>query len=229
MPPERDASPERPRVWVNCAISLDGKLAFAGGARAPLSSPEDLVRVQRLRAGSDAILVGVGTVLLDDPSLRVHWDLLNEPEGKHPTRVIVDGSGRLPPTARVLDGSVPTIVATSARARPSLPPHVDRIVAGTSTVDLPLLFERLGARGIRRLMVEGGAGILASVLRGGLFDRFTVYTAPVVIGGSTAPPLVRGPEVGRMEDALRLRLVGVEALGEGSLATYVPRGPSTPP
>lgn len=215
-------APVRPAIWVNCAASVDGKLAFAGGRRARLSSPEDLVRVQRLRANADAILVGVGTVILDDPSLRVHWEMLGEPAGKDPTRVVVDASGRTPSDARILDSTAPTLVGTSHQNTRSYPAHVGVIVAGDTTVDLPELFAALPQRGIRRLLVEGGAAILSSVLRAGLFDRFTVYYAPLVIGGTTAPSLVRGPETERLEDALPLELAGVERMGEGHVATYLP-------
>src|SRR5208282_2019857 len=130
-----DAPPRRPTVWVNCAASLDGRIAFAGGLRAGLSSPEDLERVQRLRAEADAILVGVGTVVKDDPSLRVHWELLGRPPGKNPTRVVVDATGRTPTNARVLDGSTPTIIATSAQSSRKFPPHVRTIVVGMNRVD----------------------------------------------------------------------------------------------
>jgi 2,5-diamino-6-(ribosylamino)-4(3H)-pyrimidinone 5'-phosphate reductase len=217
--------PARPAVWVNCAVSADGRLAWAGGRRARLSSPEDLVRVQRLRANSDAILVGVGTVILDDPSLRVHWELIGMPEGPSPTRVVVDGSGRTPPAARVLDGSSPTIVATSRANSRSYPARVEVIVAGANSVDLAELFRELARRGIRRLMVEGGSAILASVLRAGLFDRFTVYYAPLLIGGATAPPLLRGPEVAGLEGATRLQLAELERLGPGFVATFLPQRP----
>jgi 2,5-diamino-6-(ribosylamino)-4(3H)-pyrimidinone 5'-phosphate reductase len=227
-----EAPPEvrvrRPAVWVNCAASLDGRLAYAGGTRAGLSSPEDLVRVQRLRANADAILVGVGTVVKDDPSLRVHWDLLGEPAGTNPTRVIVDASGRTPETARVLDPSTPTIVATSERSTRVFPPHVRTIVAGRTRVDFGELFPRLYDLGIRRLMVEGGAEILASVLRSGLFDRFSIYHAPVVIGGATAPPVVSGAETRGPEEAFHMDLASLERLGEGYVATYTPRKSSAP-
>jgi 2,5-diamino-6-(ribosylamino)-4(3H)-pyrimidinone 5'-phosphate reductase len=220
---------KRPAVWVNCAASLDGRLAYAGGKRARLSSPEDLVRVQRLRANADAILVGVGTVVKDDPSLRVHWELLGEPPGKNPTRVIVDGSGRTPEKARVLDGSAPTIVATSQRSTRAFPPPVRTIVAGRTRVEFGELFPLLYDLGIRRLMVEGGAEILASVLRSGLFDRFSIYHAPVVIGGATAPPVVSGDETRGPEETTELDLVSLERLGEGYVATYTPRKARAPP
>ena len=224
MDPPRDSAARRPMVWVNCAASLDGRLAFAGGRRAALSSPEDLQRVQRLRAGADAILVGVGTVVKDDPSLRVHWELLGERPGANPTRVVVDASGRTPASARVLDGTTPTIVATSERATRTFPAHVRTIVAGTTRVDLGRLFVALYDGGIRKLMVEGGAEILSSVLRERLFDRFTVYYAPVVIGGTTAPPVVSGPETRGPEELAALELVGLERLGTGYVATYTPPG-----
>ena len=209
-------------VWVNCACSLDGRLAFAGGERARLSSAEDLARVHRIRAGAEGILVGVGTVLKDDPSLRVHWEELGRAKGRDPTRVIVDGSGRTPAGARVLDGSIPTIVATSERARRAYPPHVRTVVVGASRVDLGGLFDRLPELGVRRLLVEGGAEILASVIRGGLFHKLTVYYAPVVIGGSTAPPMVAGAETRGPAELTPLRLADVTRVGEGHVATYLP-------
>jgi 2,5-diamino-6-(ribosylamino)-4(3H)-pyrimidinone 5'-phosphate reductase len=211
-----------PVVWVNCACSLDGRLAYAGGARARLSSPEDLVRVQRLRAGADGILIGVGTVVKDDPSLRVHWELLGAASGRDPTRIVVDGSGRTPEGARVLDGSAPTIVATTERSRRKFPSHIRTVVVGGQRVDLRQLFAGLPALGIRRLLVEGGAEILATVVRAGLFDRLTVYYAPVVIGGTTAPTMIAGPETRGPADAAPLALSGVARLGEGYVATYLP-------
>lgn len=226
MGPSGEAATQRPSVWVNCAASLDGRLAFAGGKRAHLSGPEDLERVQRLRAAADAILVGVGTVVKDDPSLRVHWELLGEPPGRNPTRVVVDASGRTPTNARVLDGSTPTIIATSERSTRSFPSHVRTVVVGASRVDLGRLFSVLRDLGVRTLMVEGGAEILASVLRGGLFDRFTVYYAPVVVGGATAPPVVSGPETRGPDDETTLQLVGLERVGAGYVATYAPSGQS---
>lgn len=214
---------DRPTVWLNCAVSLDGRLAFAEGARARLSSPEDLERVQRLRTEVDGIVVGVGTVLLDDPSLRVHWELLHRPPGRAPVRIVLDSGGRTPEGARVLDGSAPTLVATTERCRRSFPPHVQVVVVGPERVDLGRLFSELRHRGLRRVLVEGGAAVLASVVRAGLFDRWTVYYAPIAIGGSRAPPLLAGPESHGFDQAVRLELAGVERVGEGFVATYLPR------
>ncbi len=220
----------RPLVWINCAASADGRLAFHGGVRARLSGPEDLARVQRLRADSDGIVIGVGTAIADDPSLRVHWDLLDGAPGSPPARIVLDSAGRLPESARLLDGSLPTIVATTDRCTRRYPGHVTTIVAGTQRVDLERLYHALYARGHRRLLVEGGAQVLASALRPGLFDRFTVYVAPVVIGETAAPPVVSGPAARRMEDVLPLELLAVDRLGAGYVASYAPPGaPTSPP
>ncbi len=178
--------------------------------------------MQQLRANADAILVGVGTVVKDDPSLRVHWEQLGLPEGKSPTRIVVDSSGRTPENARVLDGTTPTIVATSERSTRKYPAHVQTVVAGHAAVDLAELFVRLHELGIRRLMIEGGSEILSSVLRDGLFDRFTVYYAPTVVGGATAPTIAGGPDPELPEVTVPLRLLALDRLGEGYVVTYTP-------
>jgi len=215
-----DAHPARPRIHVNCAVSLDGRLAYAGGARALLSGPNDLVRVQQLRADLDAILVGVGTVVADDPSLRVHWDLLKRPPGRSPLRVVLDTNGRVPLAAKVLDGSQPTLVATCATCPRTYPGSVEVFRAGGSEVDLTALLQELVRRGIRSVLVEGGSKVLASFLRGGFVDAMTVFVAPVVIGGRTAPPMVAGEEATGPEATVRLRRAGAVALDDGFLLSY---------
>jgi len=228
----RDApTPEsRPYVHINCAVSLDGRLAFAGGRRAALSGPQDLARVQRLRAELGAVLVGVGTVILDDPSLRIHWELLHRPPGPPPVRICLDGRGRLPATARLLDGSQPTIVGTTEAAKRTYPATVETIVAGPGPeVDLPRFLAALRARGLPRLLVEGGAHVIASFLRAGLVDRMTVYVAPVLIGGETAPSLMAGPESHSSNDWVELLRESVEALDDGVLISLLPRDGASPP
>jgi 2,5-diamino-6-(ribosylamino)-4(3H)-pyrimidinone 5'-phosphate reductase len=214
------AEAARPRVHLNCAVSLDGRLAYAGGKRALLSGPNDLARVQRLRAELDAILVGVGTVIADDPSLRVHWDLLDRPPGREPLRVVLDSSGRTPGTAKVLDGRSPTLVATSAGCARSFPYPVEVVRVGREEVELTALLDELGRRGVRSVLVEGGAKVLASFLRAGLVDALTLYVAPVVIGGSTAPPMVGGAETFGPEGLVRLRRAAAEPLDDGFLLSY---------
>ena len=217
---------KRPFVQLNCAISADGRLAYAGGKRALLSGPEDLARVQKLRASSDAILVGVGTVILDDPSLRVHWDLLGAPPGPDPLRVVLDSRGRTPESARVLDQRTPTLIATARACGRRFPSGVDVFAAGDGRVDLEALLRELGRRGVRRLLVEGGAEVIASFLREGRVDLLTVYLAPVLIGGKSAPPMMAGPETETADQAVPLELAGVERLGPGLLLSWRARAGS---
>ena len=214
----------RPTVQVNCAVSLDGRLAYAGGARARLSGPEDLVRVQRLRADCQALVVGVGTVVADDPSLRVHWELLEAAPGAEPTRVVIDSRGRTPAHARVLGPGSPTLIATTEACRREFPAHVEVLRTPGPPVDLGRLWGMLAERGLQRILVEGGASILAAVLRRGLFDRLTVYVAPTLIGGATAPPMLAllGPECDGPASEFRLRRTAVEPLGDGVLLSFVP-------
>jgi 2,5-diamino-6-(ribosylamino)-4(3H)-pyrimidinone 5'-phosphate reductase len=212
----------RPRILLNCAVSLDGRLAYAGGLRARLSGPEDLRRVQQLRAETDAILVGVGTILADDPSLRVHWELLRTAPGHEPLRVVLDSRGRTPAEAKVLGPGQATLIATASDCRREFPSHVQRFAGGSPSVDVPGLLRFLSERGVRSVLVEGGAQVLSSFLRGGWFDRWTVYVAPVVIGGTTAPSMVAGPETVGAEATVRLLRRDVRALDDGVLLTFDP-------
>jgi 2,5-diamino-6-(ribosylamino)-4(3H)-pyrimidinone 5'-phosphate reductase len=220
---------ERPEILVNCAVSVDGRLAYAGGRRARLSGPADLARVQWLRADVDGIVVGVGTVLADDPSLRVHWETIDRPKGRSPKRIVVDSNGRTPAGARVLDGSSPTVLAVSERCTRSFPPNVEVIRAGTDRVDLGRLFAELRRQGLRKVLVEGGGEILASVVGAGLFDRMTVFVAPVVIGGASAPPMVRGADLAIGRPSVPLTFVTAEPIDDGVVLTYVPTRPAEAP
>jgi len=214
---------DRPFVHANCAISLDGRLAYAGGRRARLSGPADLARVQRLRAASDAILVGANTVVQDDPSLRIHAELLEKPVDTRLTRVVFDSTGRIPESARFLDGSLPTIVVMTEGAGRQFPAHVTVVRAGTGRVDPVVALDALAGQGIHKLLVEGGGQLFASLFRLRLVDRLTVYIAPVLIGGSTAPTMIAGVESDGPDQIVGLQRESVEPLDDGILLTFTPR------
>lgn len=230
-----DLSPlgDRPYIWINCASSLDGRLAFAQGKQARLSSIEDLRRVQRLRLRVDAILVGVGTVIADDPSLRVHRELLGEdPSASHdgmrsgPLRIVLDSHGRTPENSQVLDGKQPTVVLTVEGVRRRFPPSVTVGGFGRGRIGLKAAMRWLLKRGTRSILVEGGSEVISSFVREGLVDRWTLYTAPIAIGGRTAPTVMSGPDGEGPEAHVRFRLLSAEKLGDGLLSTYEPvRGP----
>ncbi|HEV8360529.1 MAG TPA: RibD family protein [Candidatus Thermoplasmatota archaeon] len=210
------------RVLGNAAMSLDGRIALPGGGRARLSGPEDKARVHRLRHEADAIVVGVGTVLADDPELLVDPALAGVAQPRHPLRVVLDSRLRTPPRARVLQGPARTLVVV-ARGREQALANAEVAAAGEGRVDARAALALLAARGCGSVLVEGGARVHASFLAQGLYDAFTVYVAPVLLG-SGAPSLVEGMAAKDMADALRLRLVATRPLGEGALLEFVPQG-----
>ena len=206
----------RPRIIINAAMSADGKIALVGGRRIKISDEEDFRRVHELRASVDAILVGINTVLNDDPKLTVKEKYV--PGAKNPVRIVLDSRLRIPENARVLNNMARTIIATTVRAPPrSL--NAEIIRCGEDRVDLRCLMDELFRRGIRSVMVEGGGTVIASFLREGLVDEMYVFIGPVVIGGD-APSLVAGEGALREEDVIPLRLISCERLGYGILVKY---------
>ncbi|EQD28136.1 2,5-diamino-6-hydroxy-4-(5-phosphoribosylamino)pyrimidine 1-reductase, partial [mine drainage metagenome] len=174
----------------------------------------------------DGILVGIRTVLLDDPGLRVDWRRIGEEERPGPVRLVVDSRGRTPASARVLDGRAPTLVLTTRAGAPAFPPGVPTLVAGEERVDLAAAFRELRGRGMERILVEGGGEIISSLLEAGLFDRWTVYVAPCAIGGQTAPRVVGGRDRPPGMPSVPLRLLSAERLADGLLVTWAPAAPA---
>ena len=210
----------RPRVLLNCACSLDGKIAAPDGQAMPLSDETDLRRVHLLRASSDAILVGVGTVVKDDPGLKVKEDLAPVPPNRKLLRVVLDAKGRTPAGARVVDGSAPTLILTGPGVRSRWPKadHAEVATDPMGHIDLAAALDLLSVRGIRTLMVEGGAQVLRSFIGSGLVDQWTLYQAPVLVGGN-GPSIFDGKPsmIGR-----RLHVENVEPRGKGVLWTLRP-------
>lgn len=206
----------RPRVIINAAMSIDGKIALSDGKAVRLSNEEDLRRVHRLRASVDAILVGIGTVLMDDPKLTVKPEYA---KGRNPLRVVLDSDGKTPETSHVLDGSAATLIVTSEECeRTFRGAEVLRI--GKDEVDLTALLDRLAGRGVHTILVEGGSTVIWSFLRQGLADELKVFVSSQVLGGQAAPTLVGGQGVASPHETLRLRLDRAKRLGDGALLEY---------
>lgn len=206
----------RPRVIINAAMSVDGKIAFPDGKSALLSNKEDVLRVHRLRSEVDAILVGVGTVLLDDPKLTIKQELVR---GRNPLRVVLDSDGKTPEHAHVLDGTAPTLIVTSEGCDRTFP-KAEVLRLGNDEVNLAALLDRLGNRGIRTVMVEGGSTVIWSFLRHGLADELKVFVSSVVLGGHSAPTLAGGRGVASMDESIRLHFDRSTPLGDGILLEY---------
>jgi 2,5-diamino-6-(ribosylamino)-4(3H)-pyrimidinone 5'-phosphate reductase len=218
------------RVVVNAAMSADGKLSHRGREQVAISGPADFDRVDRLRAESDAVLVGVGTVLADDPHLTLDDpELVDErlarDESAHPARVVVDSRARTPPDARVLDDAATTYVLLSDAAPGEQVADLrdagaEILVAGDERVDLPAAFDALADRGIDQTMVEGGGEIIFSLFDAGLVDELTVFVGPRIIGGRDAPTLADGD--GFVDEFPSLSLAAVERVDDGVVLRWVP-------
>ena len=217
----------RPFVFINSAMSADGKISSFERSQVRISGQMDKARVDLLRAESDAVMVGVGTVLSDDPGLRVKSVSYREARRakgwpEDPLRIIADSRARTPPSARVLGPGCFVAVTSSAPQErlDRLSPMCEIIVCGKERVDLTELFSRLFDRGIKRLMVEGGATLNWSLLKLGLVDELYVYMGAILIGGENAPTLADGP--GFKEHFPRLTLISVQRLDEGVLLKWKP-------
>jgi len=220
----------RPYIIVNMAMSADGKISSVERNQVRISGAEDRVRVDALKAGSDAVMVGIGTVLADNPSLTVKsGDLQRERvlagKSENPVRIVVDSRGRTPLTADILHkGGGERIIAVSEKAGKDAPKRyrglATVIVAGEEEVDLPLLMARLWDRGIGRLMVEGGGTLIASLFARDLVDEFLTFAGNLIIGGKDAPTPVDGRGFLDDNEFVRLSLMDVGEVGEGVLLRW---------
>jgi diaminohydroxyphosphoribosylaminopyrimidine deaminase/5-amino-6-(5-phosphoribosylamino)uracil reductase len=215
---ERHVTTGVPFVIWKVATSLDGKTAARDGSSRWITSEAARLDAHRLRAWADAIVVGAGTVIADDPALTARHPEL--PEARPPLRVVVDGAGRVPPAAEVFDGSVPTLVATTvtgerALAR-SLPAEIEVAVCAPDATDgvaPAALLDELGKRDVQGVVLEGGATLAWSFLRDGAVDRVVQYVAPRLIGGAEAPGAVMGEGFAPLAAAQDLTFVRVDRVG----------------
>lgn len=206
----------RPFIHVNCAMSADGKIAGSNRKQVRISSDEDKQRVKDLRRKYDAILVGVGTVIADDPHLTVKGASYEE----NPTRIVLDPHGRTPPEALVVNDSAPTIMVTDDFCERTWE-NADAIRCG-NPLDLKLAMEALSKAGIESILVEGGGETIASFFRERMVDLFTVFVGSMLIGGRNSPTPVDG-NGWIAENGIELELKDSRVLGNGVLLTYEPK------
>jgi len=223
------ASFSSPRPWVTLklALSLDGAIADARGRSKWITGALARERAHDLRAGSDAIAVGIGTALADDPSLTVRDAA---PPRVPPVRVVFDRQARLP-----LDGAlartardVPVVVVATA---PGAARRAALESAGVAVLDAPSLdgaLALLRERGIRGLLVEGGAALTGALLGAALVDRLIIFQAPVLLGAGALRPFERAPAA-EISAASRLRVVEREVLGDDLMTVYALREPPCSP
>lgn len=209
---------DRPLVTLKLATSLDGAIATATGESRWITGPEARADAHLLRASHDAVLVGIGTALADDPALTVRLPGQSGPRW----RVVLDGAGRLPATARLCDGSVPTLQITATDAPNPIPAGVTRLVVprgADGRLSVSAALSTLAQAGVTRLMVEGGGAVAASLLRAGVVDRIVWYRAGLVLGGD-ARPGIAALDLAHLADGPRLRLRNRRILGPDIRDTF---------
>ncbi|MCU0607393.1 MAG: bifunctional diaminohydroxyphosphoribosylaminopyrimidine deaminase/5-amino-6-(5-phosphoribosylamino)uracil reductase RibD [Candidatus Edwardsbacteria bacterium] len=219
-----------PFCTLKLAMSLDGRIALAGGASRGLSGDESLKLVHALRLEHEAIMVGAGTLIADDPELTVR--LVDNPDKKQPTRFILDGRLSVPPTAKVFDQSVAkTVVVTTAAADPARKTELERreIEVWTAKgderarIDLADLLRTMGLHEYVNVLVEGGSRVAASFLAAGLVDKAAFLYSPRLIGGDGVPA-VAALGIGDLGKTLGLRDLQARRVGDDLLVEgYLPR------
>ena len=221
---------DRPYTFINSAMSADGKIATKRRKQVKISGPADFDRVDELRATSDAVMVGIGTVLADDPSLTVksperRQRRLRAGLDENPARIVVDSQARTPPTADIFNKGAGRRIIVVAKAAPAdrvraLAEKAEIIVAGEASVDLREMAAQLKRRGIGRLMVEGGATLNYAMMSGRLVDELSVFVGGLIIGGRDAPTLMDGAGVAERSEAVGLKLARCEPMDEGIVLTW---------
>jgi len=213
------------QVIVNSAMTVDGKIATHQGDSA-ISSKDDVIRVHKLRDSVDGIIVGISTVLADNPRLTIRLGR-KQPKEKHLTRIIIDSMGRIPLDSQILRtaSKIKTIVAVTKLAHMNVRRKIKKtgaivIVAGTNTVDLKRVLWTIQKMGIKKILVEGGGEINWSLFSLGIVNELIVTIAPRIVGGRQATTLVEGEGYSRISQGLKLQLKKVRMQNGGELVLH---------
>ena len=204
----------RPRVTLKLATSLDGRIATASGESQWITGPEARQQGHRLRATHDAILVGVETVLADDPELTVR---LPDHAGPHPLRVVLDSRLRTPATAKLASGN--SLILTAATPHAIGQAEVINVAADDGRPAISAVLEVLAAHGVGSLLIEGGGRVAASFLQAGVVDAIEWFRAPILLGGE-GRPCVASLALAKLADAPKFRRLGVEPVGDDLWERY---------
>jgi len=211
----------RPYVIINCAMSADGKIASPDGKQLRISNEEDIKRMYNLRASCDAVLVGIGTILADNPKLTVKEKYVENP--KNPIRVILDSYCRTDVDSLALKDDVKTLIITSRECDKKFNKNVEIIqckMDSEGKINLNELLEKLFDLGIKKLMVEGGSTVIWNFLKNRLVDDFYVYIGPIIIGGKYTPSIADGEGINNENELIKLQIIETKRINEGMLVHY---------
>jgi 2,5-diamino-6-(ribosylamino)-4(3H)-pyrimidinone 5'-phosphate reductase len=211
------------QVTINAAMTVDGKIATAKGD-SKISSDRDLRRVHRLRSSVDAIIVGISTVIADNPMLSART---SKNELENPVRVIIDSTARIPLNSKLLKSAckIKTIVAVTKRAPKYKISKIENtgaivIIAGTSSVDLREVFLFLKRIGIKKILVEGGGELNWSFFSLRMVNQLIVTLAPIIVGGRKATTLVEGDGYAKISKAIKMKLTRIRKHSSGEVVLF---------
>ena len=216
---------QRPAFTLKAAVTLDGKIATIAGESRWITGGAARADVHRLRDTHDAVLVGIGTVLADDPRLSARL-----PKARDPIRVVLDSQLRTPPGARLLPrGKGPRTIIACAESAPEKPERalvkagaeVWRLPVHKQRVQLEALARKLGDEGVLSVLVEGGGDVHAALLAARLADQIVLYVAPKIVGGA-APSWVGGAGLAKLASAYKFRLADTAQLGDDLRLLFFP-------
>ena len=220
---------DRPYVIVNCAMSADGKIALPTRKQLRISCNEDLQRMYRLRNDCDAVLVGIETVLSDDPKLTVKDKYVKNP--KQPIRIVLDAYCRTPQNSMVVNSVSKTLIVvkigSAKRCKNKFEKNVEIVECKSNEngfIDLEEMLKILFKKGIEKLMVEGGSTVIWNFLKEGFVDEMFVYIGPMIVGGKNTPTLADGGGIKDIGEIISLEIVDVKRLGDGILVHYKIKG-----
>ena len=211
----------RPYVIINCAMSADGKIASPSGKQLRISNEEDIKRMYNLRNSCDAVLVGINTILSDNPKLTVKETYVENP--KNPIRIILDVHCRTKTDALAVDEKAKTLIITNGKCDKNYSSTVEVVQCGVDyegLIDLEKMLEILSEHDIKKLMVEGGSTIIWNFLKQGFVDDLYVFIGPVIIGGKYTPSMADGEGISTEDDLINLEIAEVSKLNDGILVHY---------
>ncbi|HSG83398.1 MAG TPA: 2,5-diamino-6-(ribosylamino)-4(3H)-pyrimidinone 5'-phosphate reductase [Nitrosopumilus sp.] len=211
----------KPYVILSAAISIDGKISTRTG-NSKLSSTEDFVRLHKLRAKVDGILIGKNTAIKDNPLLTVRHT-----RGKNPVRIILDSKGEIPIKSKILQTSnkIPTIIAVSKQITKSNLQKLNKfpveiISTGEKSVNLKLLLKKLFQKNITTILVEGGGTIHWEFIKQNLFDELIITISPFLLGGNDAISFIQGKGFDKVSKSPKLQLKSVKRLKNHLVLNY---------
>lgn len=207
----------KPYTILNCASSADGKIALPNKRKIELSNTEDFERVHDLRSKCDAIIVGINTVIEDNPNLTVNGKYSS---GSNPIRVILDTNYRTPKNSNILNDESETIIVIGDKTADRKLPNVKILRCGNKEVNLEKLLNHLKELNVKNILVEGGETVLWSFLEKKLFNELNIFVSSVIIGGKNTPSIAGGKGFLDKRNILNLELKKFKQMGNGILLTY---------